>query len=113
MSYEIVKSVSITDKGVFYVSAPGGIQTARYRMRKHYGLSELLSRQGREAVEREILMMYFFGSFRGSGPYEQAVRRAIEFLGMDPIREWDKAFANPDYGQELSRLFHRFFAPIR
>ena len=113
MSYEVVKSISITDKSVSYVSSPGGMQIPSYRKRKHYGLSALLVQQGREAVEREILMMFFYGSFRGSGPYDEAVRKAIEFSGMDPLREWEKAFENPDYGQSLGRLFHRFLAPIR
>ncbi len=87
MSYDIIKSIKIRDNKVFINHAANNVCPHYYAEHEADTLTEILQKQGRDALELEIFKAYESGCFqRGSNKYVRALavlRHMIEYRNFD------------------------------
>lgn len=81
MSYDIIKSIKLKDNKVFISASSNNVYPHYYTEEECKTLSEVLQKQGKQALELEIFKQYESGNFqRGGAKY----LRALEVLRHMP-----------------------------
>ena len=97
MSYSIVKSIKIVDDKVFLHSTPNNVRPYDWETWECSYLSTILQNQGKEALDKEILILYWEGNFqRSNNNYQKAVNTFDR-----SVYNWDYI---SQYSAELSKL---------
>ena len=75
MSYEIIKSIKVVNNEVFIKSASNNVRPLHFHEWKCESLTDLLRKEGKEALEIEIFSQYENGNFqRGVKKYVNALQ---------------------------------------
>lgn len=108
MSRDYIRRIKITQNRRVFIEYKNDVTDYQYRVREHKSLSEILQNEGTEAVEKEILMLYFYGSWEGSPTkYARAVKRTMIAEGIDQYEAWDKSYKNDLYRNSLKETFYK------
>lgn len=87
-----------------------------WRIRQNESLTDILRNEGRKSVEKEILMRFFYGSYKGDyTKYAKAVSRVLITHKINLYDAWDRS-RNPVYYNSLKELFYSYLhakQPIR
>lgn len=75
MSYAIIKSIKIVDNKVFISASSNNVYPHQYSLEECKSLSEILQKEGKDAVQLEIFKQYENGCFqRGGAKYLRALK---------------------------------------
>lgn len=94
----IVKRITITsDLRVMIRRATNNLRPLDFRYGEVESLTELLRTKGRPALERELLSLFFYGTWQGRSRYSRAVGYALFTDNVDKYEAWrlcreDKAY---------------------
>ena len=93
MSYEIVKSIKITENEVIFSADSNNVRPRDFTPRPWPYFTEMLKSQGKEAVELDILKAYEDGTFQPGrqNKYSRAIDRLKqmpEYAQYDWRKDW-------------------------
>lgn len=98
MNHMIVKRITITsDLRVMVRRATNNLRPLDFRYGEVESLTELLRTKGRPALERDLLSLFFYGTWQGRSRYSRAVGYALFTDNVDKYEAWrlcreDKAY---------------------
>lgn len=114
MSYEKIRKIRITTDKVFITSCSNNVWPQDYEEWEWPCLSNILTKQGREAVDKEILFSYFEGTIWSAvnDRYQRAVTRFEYNLEGDHYELWKKCLQDADFEKAFKQqLYDEFKNP--
>lgn len=102
----IVKRITITsDLRVMVRRATNNLRPLDFRYGEVESLTELLRTKGRPALERELLSLFFYGTWQGRSRYSRAVGYALFTDNVDKYEAWRLCQEDKAYERHLLRKY--------
>lgn len=115
MGYEKVRKIRITGDKVYISSCSNNVWPKHYELCEWPSFSKILTEEGREAVEKEILFAYFEGYFQsiGEDEYQRTIYRVNGKLTEDAQHNiWNRCYQDADFCRDFKqRLYDEFKRP--
>ena len=102
MSHLIIKRITATlEQRVWVCRATNNLRPLDFRCGEVESLTETLRAKGRPALERELLSLFFYGTWQGRNRYSRAVGYALFTDNMDKYEAWKRCREDKTYERHL------------